>query len=1176
MSPDKHKLSALGAVEKQSPVESKGTSVINGDIFKFYQVLWHTPSENTVDGVSFAMEAQFVHQLNDGALASGAGTYHRLAVIALLYELGNNTECNTFLTKIWGTFQAAAGDAIYLGDKKLVDFNAKLKDEVDNGYYHWMGSLTSPPCTEGVSWNLLKKAEKVCPAQVAKLATSLSTNQAGIAFNNRVTQPLNHRVVTELSALVSTSLVKSVTAAQWDRAIKMASQQRMLSQRMTKEFLFIAMNMAVTANTALCRQHITLFESNLRNLIHGSKDGLIPSAPVQRLLQAFYAVQFQWVIMKSNLLSNIDKIYTRSLLTPFTNVFEGLYSQNMLVLDASAAAVVEYFNAAKAAGVATAGLVVDVAGRQRTLTQKMSKECLFVGLNVHKAEILVTLSATMSLFEDSHRDIVRGVGSLPEMPELTDVCTLGKMKSVNGIWNRMAPHVSEIIDNQEANTKGLQEIMDLNVPLFTTMNEAVAMYTNTNNVCDLASEIKAEGWIKSLAEVGKQRVQTQKSITFFLQVVKGVQITASRASLTTALAEGSDSMRLSIEGSYYLDIPSPPTQAFVDTLMEAQNYWESLKTNIGNALLQSDLSNFGVTKTLSYTDSCLHEMEKVALMYVQATLDKMPTLRILVVEISWRQMILLQQMLKTALLVSIQEAAVANGLSYETSRTMFAASHQELLKGRVAGQSNAAHMLFPQLGFDGTSDACILTVMANVALQFENLDVTLFAVVKGPSVDDGHVAALGSAASALADALVTMLDAAGQYSTLQLTPDVCNTELIPAKWQSGIHNSGKPRQLLRQGQLDFYLLASGLAISWMADAATALTNHLSYIADDVESPTLEQALNAFINGWFEMGTSDVEREFNLKTAYITQNPHPLGSKLNLDQAPGRESYHAAHGVYHPIYRDILLRRNYYDIFIFDVTGNLVYSVYKELDFATNFEAAGDGEWKDSGLGEAYMKAKADPDNVHVIDWKPYGPSAGALASFLSKGIVGPAGLAVGVYSTQMPPESKPINCKQRLAQTSASMDALVENMKFGLPSDNLPPPARQSIAGAIFTMETQWQSVRATLLGANTVQAAQNVRVFDTSPYDALVRVYVDEAWAAMGSTVPGTKIMIANSQMARIQKIAADAVLYYMNPQLAEINALEVTPEEMAAQMLEFEEQHTILVSGRTGRRLQMMSTCP
>jgi len=78
----------------------------------------------------------------------------------------------------------------------VLDFNSKLTHELGQGYYHWLGSLTTPPCTEGVSWNLLRAKETVCQAQVDKLVQALERTQAGIGFNNRVVQPLNHRVVT--------------------------------------------------------------------------------------------------------------------------------------------------------------------------------------------------------------------------------------------------------------------------------------------------------------------------------------------------------------------------------------------------------------------------------------------------------------------------------------------------------------------------------------------------------------------------------------------------------------------------------------------------------------------------------------------------------------------------------------------------------------------------------------------------------------------------------------------------------------------------------------------------------------------------------------------------------------------------------------------------------------------
>ena len=72
--------------------------LIIGVRYSFYQVHWHSPSEYTVDAISFPLDAHFVHQLDDVALH---GTYHRLAVIGLLYELG---ECNRSLDNFWSEF----------------------------------------------------------------------------------------------------------------------------------------------------------------------------------------------------------------------------------------------------------------------------------------------------------------------------------------------------------------------------------------------------------------------------------------------------------------------------------------------------------------------------------------------------------------------------------------------------------------------------------------------------------------------------------------------------------------------------------------------------------------------------------------------------------------------------------------------------------------------------------------------------------------------------------------------------------------------------------------------------------------------------------------------------------------------------------------------------------------
>ncbi|MDH5681508.1 MAG: methyl-accepting chemotaxis protein, partial [Spirochaetota bacterium] len=73
----------------------------------------------------------------------------------------------------------------------------------------------------------------------------------------------------------------------------------------------------------------------------------------------------------------------------------------------------------------------------------------------------------------------------------------------------------------------------------------------------------------------------------------------------------------------------------------------------------------------------------------------------------------------------------------------------------------------------------------------------------------------------------------------------------------------------------------------------------------------------------------------LRELYITNNPNPEGKKHIYNYAPDASDYSAHHGKYHPLFRQYLEEYGYYDIFLVDNTGNIVYSVYKEQDYATN-------------------------------------------------------------------------------------------------------------------------------------------------------------------------------------------------------------------------------------------------
>lgn len=120
----------------------------------------------------------------------------------------------------------------------------------------------------------------------------------------------------------------------------------------------------------------------------------------------------------------------------------------------------------------------------------------------------------------------------------------------------------------------------------------------------------------------------------------------------------------------------------------------------------------------------------------------------------------------------------------------------------------------------------------------------------------------------------------------------------------------------------------------------------------------------------------------LQHHFIAGNPAPLGEKDSLVEPPFEGLYSEAHERFHPSYRSHLKRHQYYDIFLVSADGRLVYSVFKELDFATDLAR---GEFASSGLGKAYAGAMrlSGEARLHVEDYARYAPSYEAAAMFLA-------------------------------------------------------------------------------------------------------------------------------------------------------------------------------------------------
>lgn len=145
---------------------------VGGARFELLQFHFHAPSEHSIDGRQAPMEAHLVHKSADG----------RLAVIGVMMEVGAE---NLALGEFWGLMPRAAGQQ-QKNPKVLI--NARDLLPPDARYYRYMGSLTTPPCSEGVHWYVMATPVPAAAAQIEQF-------RSVIGANARPVQPVNNRLV---------------------------------------------------------------------------------------------------------------------------------------------------------------------------------------------------------------------------------------------------------------------------------------------------------------------------------------------------------------------------------------------------------------------------------------------------------------------------------------------------------------------------------------------------------------------------------------------------------------------------------------------------------------------------------------------------------------------------------------------------------------------------------------------------------------------------------------------------------------------------------------------------------------------------------------------------------------------------------------------------------------------
>ncbi len=134
----------------QVNVAPGNTIEVTGKRYELIQFHFHRPSEERINGKPFDMVAHLVHRNVEG----------KLAVVAVLLERGS---AQSVVQTVWNNLPLEKGDEVTA--KGALDLSALLP--TDRRYYTYMGSLTTPPCSEGVLWMVMKSPVQISPEQLA-------------------------------------------------------------------------------------------------------------------------------------------------------------------------------------------------------------------------------------------------------------------------------------------------------------------------------------------------------------------------------------------------------------------------------------------------------------------------------------------------------------------------------------------------------------------------------------------------------------------------------------------------------------------------------------------------------------------------------------------------------------------------------------------------------------------------------------------------------------------------------------------------------------------------------------------------------------------------------------------------------------------------------------------------
>lgn len=219
------------------------------------------------------------------------------------------------------------------------------------------------------------------------------------------------------------------------------------------------------------------------------------------------------------------------------------------------------------------GVILNLSGKQRMLSQKMSKEVSLIALNVSTQENLKNLAATADLFDKTLKGLRSGDASLG-LPATDSKRIIRQLDSVSAIWDSFFPIIQGVVAAGKVTPEQLQVISNQNLPLLKEMNKAVGLYEKDAKKNGLEA---APGLAVSINLSGKQRMLSQKMSKEYFLIALGHDVENNKLSLLETYSLFDRTLAGLLDGDETLELPGTKQPHIRDQLNKVQDLWSKFK-----------------------------------------------------------------------------------------------------------------------------------------------------------------------------------------------------------------------------------------------------------------------------------------------------------------------------------------------------------------------------------------------------------------------------------------------------------------------------------------------------------------------------------------------------------------------------------------------------------------------